>query len=155
QLVKSFGGVFKLEYDPGLTEEQNVEQVITETALVAATLACIQPIPFGDIVVLAPLQAKMTLHIGRIKGFDVSQERALDIVKEIIGVAWLHLGTQLLIGSVLKLSWIASAMLTFPLNYAATWALGTVAARYFDGMRSGVLPTADEMRALFVEQFRV
>ena len=77
RVTQSVANVFRFEVDPALDERENVEQVIAETSLVAGLIACIQPIPAADFLVLAPLQAKMALQIGKIKGFELSQERAL------------------------------------------------------------------------------
>lgn len=156
RIVQSFANVLKFgDPDPTLTEQENVERVIAETALVAACISCIQPIPFADFVILLPLQAKMTLHIGRIKGFDITQDRALDIAREVAATVGMTVMAQMLIGSFAKVLPLAGIVMTFPLNYAATWAIGNVVDYYFDCMRAGRVPSAQVMKDLFTEQFRV
>lgn len=154
-VVTSFANVFKFEADPTLTEAENVDRVIAETGIVAACVACVQPIPAADFLILTPLQAKMCLHIGRIKGFEVTNERALEIVREVMGTVWLAIATQVLIGSFVKVLPIAGIVMTFPLNYAATWAIGKVVDYYFDCLREGIVPSGEQMKALFAEQFKV
>ena len=90
-LVESFVNVFKLDVDPLASEKTNVGKIIDQSALVSAVIVFVQPFPIADFVVMAPLLAKMTLHVGKAKGFDISQERALEIVREVIGaigLAW-------------------------------------------------------------------
>lgn len=151
---ESFANLFNLQADPELTERQNVEKVIDQTGTVACIVSMILPIPAADFLTLTPLQAKMTLHIARIKGFQLSEERAKEIVKEIVGVLGLSLTAHLLIVSVSKLIPFGG-LLTVPLIYAATWAIGNVVDYYFDCLRSGNEPSAAAMKALFAEQFRV
>lgn len=154
RLVRSFTGVFTFDVDPELDEQRNVERVVAETGVVAGLISCLQPIPLADLVVLAPLHVKMTLQIGRIKGFEVSHERALEIVREVLAVAWLALASQAVIGVFGKLIPPARAVFNFTLNYAATWAIGSVVAYYFDCLREGTSPSADVMKELFAEELR-
>ena len=153
RLVDSFSNVFTLQVDPNLSEDENVERIVGDTALVAACVACLQPVPAADFLVFAPLQTKMALHIGHAKGFDVSQERAQEIVREVLGAVWLSVASQLVIGGVLKLL-PAGGLLTFPLNYAATWGIGEVVNHYFDVQRLGETPDASSMKAVFRTQFK-
>ena len=64
-VVESFTNVFTFEVDPSLSEPEQVEKVTSETAIVAGMIASVQPLPFVDLFVLAPLYAKLTLQIGR------------------------------------------------------------------------------------------
>src|SRR5580704_730179 len=91
EVADSFAGVLKFEVNPALSEQENVHQIIQQTATVCAVLACVNPIPMTDFLVLTPLHAKMTFHIGKVKGFTVTQERALDILREVISTAGLSL----------------------------------------------------------------
>ncbi len=156
RIVQSFANALKFgDPDPTLTEQENVERVIAETALVAACISCIQPIPFADFFILLPLQAKMALHIGKIKGFEVTQDRALEIAREVAATVGMTVMAQMLIGSFAKVLPLAGIVMTFPLNYAATWAIGNVVDYYFDCLREDKVPSAQVMKDLFAEQFRV
>lgn len=155
-VVESFSNVFRFEtLDPALGEAENVDKVIRETSTVAACISCIQPIPMADILVLTPLQTKMALQVGKIKGFEVSHERAQEMVREIIGTVWMSVAAQVLIGSFSKVIPIAGAIMTAPLNYAATFAIGKVVDYYFDCLREGEVPSSEVMKDLFAEQFKV
>lgn len=154
-LASAFSGTLSFEFDPLRPEAQEVDRAISDASVVAGVIACLQPIPAADLFVLSPLYVKLTLHIGRIKGFEVTQERARELVREVLGVIWLGLTGQALIGVLAKAIPPARALLTYPLNYAATWAIGQVVAYYFDCLRLGQAPSKTRMRALFKEQLQV
>ena len=44
-VTESFANLFNLDAEPGLSEEQNVQQVISQTATVASIVSCAVPIP--------------------------------------------------------------------------------------------------------------
>jgi len=155
RIADSVAGVFTLETDPALSEAENVEKLISETGLVAGLAVCIQPIPLADVLLLAPLYAKLTLHVGRIKGFELGHERALEIAREVAGAASLALASQLAIGAVGKLLPPLRPVLVFPLTYGATYAIGKGVDHYFDCLRDGTIPSTDALRAVFEEQFEV
>ncbi|MGE0707681.1 MAG: SHOCT domain-containing protein [Planctomycetota bacterium] len=155
ELVEAFTGVFRFEPDPSLDEEASVDKVVHETGVVAGLIACVQPIPAADVVVLTPLHVKLALQIGRIKGFELTRERAAEMVSEVTGTVWLALTSQALIGIVGKIVPLARLVLTYPLNYAATWAIGQVTAYYFDCLRAGATPRPEDLRRVFQEQLVV
>ena len=155
EVIEAFTGVFPLEPDPELDPERNVDKVVHETGIVAGLVASIQPLPAPDFVLLTPLHAKMALQVGRIKGFEITQERASEMVREVMATVWLALTSQALIGIVGKIIPFARIFLTYPLNYGATWAIGKVIAYYFDCLDAGQVPTPEEMRRIFREQLRV
>lgn len=155
EVIEAFTGVFTLEPDPELDPERNVDKVVHETGIVAGLVASIQPLPAPDFVLLTPLHAKMALQVGRIKGFEVTQERASEMVREVMATVWLALTSQALIGIVGKIIPFARIFLTYPLNYGATWAIGKVIAYYFDCLEAGQVPTPEEMRRIFREQLKV
>ena len=155
EVIEAFTGVFTLEPDPELDPERNVDKVVHETGIVAGLVASIQPLPAPDFVLLTPLHAKMALQVGRIKGFEITQERASEMVREVMATVWLALTSQALIGIVGKIIPFARIFLTYPLNYGATWAIGKVIAYYFDCLEAGQVPTPEEMRRIFREQLKV
>ena len=154
-VAESFSNLFNLDPDPDLSERDNVLKVIDQTAMVAAITAIVMPIPAADFVVLTPIQAKMALHIGRIKGFEVNQERAEEIVTEIFGVLGMSLTAHLLIVSVAKLIPVVGSVLTWPLIFAATWSIGKVVDYYFDCLRAGNKPSSETIKDLFAAELKV
>lgn len=147
--LESFARIFKLDLDPSLTEEENVRLIINQTALVSAALTWIQPIPMADFMLLTPLHAKMTVHIGKAKGFDITDERALEIFQELVaamGIA--YVANQVIVG-VSKFIPIVFGIALFPLFYSSTWAMGKVIEYYFDCRKRNHFPDAQDLRRVY------
>lgn len=151
----SFQTLFNLDAVDHLTESENIERVINHTATVAWVVYTLNPFPLLDLATLTPIQAKMAVHIARLKGFEVTQERAKDTVLEIMGVLGMTLTAQLMISTTAKLIPIVGSIMGGPLIYAATYAIGNVVDYYYDCLRSDQKPSNEAMKDLFVEQFRV
>lgn len=137
---------FTFRVDADKTEHENTEEVTRAAAtLVAAVTA--EPIPWVDLALILPLQVKLVVHIGRIYGFDVSRARARRVILELLGAvaygwAWRQALREL--GKVLFP--FVGGLLTAPLAYAGTFALGHLAERYFRAQRGDLPPLSDEER---------
>src|SRR5207244_4092018 len=118
------------------------------TAFVCSVVVFVNPIPMADLLFLAPLHIKMTFHIGKAKGFPVTQERAREVLQDVLA----GLGTSV-VGGVLaglvKFVPIIGPLIYVPIVYGTTWAVGCVVESYFDGLRAGTIPTVDTMKELF------
>ena len=153
-VVDSFAGVLSFDIDERLSEEENVATIISQTALVCAVVAIVNPIPFLDLVVLTPIHAKMTLHIGKAKGFSISQERALEVYREVVtAIGASVLGAAL--ASLVKLVPIIGLLVFVPIIYGATYGIGQAVTLYFDGQRSGSIPTAASLAELFKRELKI
>ncbi|CAM3239821.1 YcjF family protein [Deinococcus saxicola] len=131
-LVKQVLDNFNFDIDPGLSRDENVDEVIKSAALLSGAVA-MEPIPFADILVITPVQAKMVLHIGKIYGFDISQERALEIVRELgVTIAYGMAARQLMRGLAKLALPMIGGIITAPAVYGWTFALGRVAQSYFE-----------------------
>ncbi len=151
----SFQTLFNLDAVPHLSEAENVDRVIGQTATVAWCVYCMVPFPVLDVATLTPIQGKMAVHIARLKGFEVTPERAKETILEIVGVLGMTLTAQLMISSTAKLVPILGTVVGGPLVYAATHAIGNVVDYYYDCLRRDQAPSNEAMKDLFVEQFRV
>lgn len=151
----SFQTLFNLDAVPHLSEAENVDRVIGQTATVAWCVYCMVPFPVLDVATLTPIQAKMAVHIARLKGFEVTPERGKETVLEIVGVLGMTLTAQMMISSTAKLVPILGTVVGGPLVYAATHAIGNVVDYYYDCLRRDQTPSNEAMKDLFVEQFRV
>jgi uncharacterized protein (DUF697 family) len=151
-LVDSFATVLSFDLDEHLSEEENVAKIVQQTALVCAVVAVFNPVPFLDLVVLTPIHAKMTLHIAKAKGFTITQERALEVLKEVtLAIGMSIVGAFL--ASAIKLVPIIGVLVFVPIVYGATWGIGNAVSAYFDGMRSGKIPSADAIKDIFKREF--
>ncbi|MFK7602316.1 MULTISPECIES: YcjF family protein [Deinococcus] len=137
-LVKQVLDNFNFDIDPGLSREENADEVIKSAALLSGAVA-IEPIPFADILVITPVQAKMVLHIGKIYGFDISPERALEIVRELgVTIAYGMAARQLMRGLAKLALPVIGGIITAPAVYGWTFALGRVAQSYFERKQLGL-----------------
>ncbi|WP_216325451.1 YcjF family protein [Deinococcus aestuarii] len=137
-LVKQVLDNFNFDVDPALSEDENIEEVIKSAALLSGAIA-VEPVPFADILLITPLQAKMVLHIGKIYGFDINPARAREIAQELgATVAYGVLARQVMRGLAKIALPVIGGLITAPAVYGWTFALGRVAQRYFEQKRAGL-----------------
>ncbi|EYB67319.1 hypothetical protein DEIPH_ctg044orf0036 [Deinococcus phoenicis] len=137
-LVKQVLDNFNFDVDPDLTPEENVEEVIKSAALLSGAIA-VEPIPFADILLITPVQAKMVLHIGKIYGFDITPDRAREIVQELgATVAYGMLARQVMRGLAKLALPVIGGLITAPAVYGWTFALGRVAQNHFERKHQGL-----------------
>jgi uncharacterized protein (DUF697 family) len=81
----------------------------------------------------------MVLHIGKIYGFEITPERGREIVRELgATVAYGLVARQVMRGVVKTIAPIIGGVVTAPLVYGWTFALGRVAERYFQAKTQGL-----------------
>lgn len=130
-LVKQVLDNFRFDIDPEKTRDENVEEVIKSAALLSGAVS-VEPIPFADILLITPVQAKMVLHIGKIYGQELDAKRSAEILAELgATVAYGFAARQIMRGLVKTVAPIIGGVITAPLVYGWTFALGKVAERYF------------------------
>ncbi len=123
-----------VEVPDGTAEHLESQRIIRERALWCAGVS-LEPVPFLDLAVILPLHIKMVLDIGQIHGFQINRERAKEIALELASTVALNYATRLASRSALKAIPLIGAALNAPMVYASTFALGTVAERYFRARR--------------------
>ncbi len=147
-LLKKVLENLKFDVDPKKSRDENVEDVIKSTALQSGAIA-VEPLPFAEILNITPLQAKMVLHIGKIYGFDLTPERSRDILKELgATVVYGWAARQVMRGVAKTVAPIVGGVITAPLVYGWTFALGRLAERYFQSRLAGVPFEKAERRQL-------
>ena len=137
-LVKQVLDNFNFDVDPARTQDENAEEVIKSAALLSGAVA-VEPIPFADIMLITPVQAKMVLHIGKIYGFEVTPARAREIAQELGATVAYGLVARQVMRGLAKLALpIIGGIITAPAVYGWTFALGRVAQTYFERKRQGL-----------------
>lgn len=137
-LVKQVLDNFNFDVDPQLSREENVDEVIKSAALLSGAIA-VEPIPFADMLLITPVQAKMVLHIGKIYGFDITTERALEIVQELgVTLAYGFAARQVMRGLAKMALPLIGGLITAPAVYGWTFALGRLAQNYFERRYAGL-----------------
>ncbi|AWN23423.1 hypothetical protein DKM44_09440 [Deinococcus irradiatisoli] len=150
-LLKQILDNFNFDIDADKTREENGEEVIRSAALLAGAVA-VEPLPFADLLLITPLQLKMVLHIGKIHGFDISVERAREIVQELgATIAYGMLARQVMRGLAKLALPVVGGLITAPAVYGWTYALGRLAERYFEQKRLG-LPFDQRQQAQVVQE---
>jgi len=126
-----------IEKRDDLTDDQKVSRVRQVTCAVCAGVA-VQPLPFGDIFLLTPIQGLMAYKIAAIRGVNISEQGAGQILKEILGVVGLGLAAQqLAIGAYKTVLPFWGAVTTIPLVYSLTYAIGSLMDVYFTKKAAG------------------
>lgn len=98
----------------------------------------VEPIPFADMLLITPVQAKMVLHIGKIYGYELDATRSSEILKELgATVAYGYMARQVMRGVIKTVAPILGGVVTAPLVYGWTFALGRLAERYFQSKIEG------------------
>lgn len=137
-LVKQVLDNFNFDVDPALSREENVDEVIKSAALLAGAVA-VEPVPFADILLITPVQAKMVLHIGKIYGFELTPERALEIARELGATVAYGLAARQVMRGIAKMALpVIGGLITAPAVYGWTFALGRLAQNYFERKHAGL-----------------
>lgn len=151
-LVKQVLDNFNFDVDPQLSQEDSAEEVIKSAALLSGAIA-VEPIPFADMLLITPVQAKMVLHIGKIYGFDITPERAREIAQELgVTLAYGMLARQIMRG-VAKLALpVIGGIVTAPAVYGWTFALGRIAQNHFERKAAGLPPATRREQTRVIQE---
>lgn len=137
-LIKQVLDNFNFDIDPHLSREENVDDVIKSAALLSGAIS-VEPLPFADMLLITPVQAKMVLHIGKIYGHDVSAERAAEIVQELGATFAYGLAARQVMRGLAKLALpVVGGLITAPAVYGWTFALGRLAQNHFERKAQGL-----------------
>jgi uncharacterized protein (DUF697 family) len=146
QLAREF---FEIEKHPHLTADQKVNQVIRATAILCAGVA-IQPIPFADISILTPIQAFMGQKIAKIRGIDIKEEGAMEVIKFIAGMVGLGFAAQQTAIGLFKMGLPGlGGFITIPLVAGLTYGIGKAVDLYFKNKAIGRTPSKEEIIQAF------
>lgn len=130
--------------DPEIREKA-VNADIRKYGIIAAAMGAF-PIPLADIAVniaVVGLHAKMFHDIGRAYGFTTSKEQ----IKNLMGGVGVGTGARIAVVSLSKFIPGWGSVVGAVTNFAATYALGRVAKRYYDSQGSADIK---ELKAIFV-----
>lgn len=145
---------FNFDIDPSLSTEENADEIIRSASLLAGAIAT-QPIPFADILLITPVQAKMVLHLGKLYGYDMTPERTREIVAELgVTVAYGMAARQVMRGLAKMALPVVGGLITAPAVYGWTYGLGKLAKNYFERRTKGLAPASEKERADIVRESR-
>lgn len=151
-LIRQIIDQFNFDIDPQLTREENAEEIIRSASLLAGAIA-VQPIPFADIILITPVQAKMVLHLGKLYGYDLTPERTKAIVAQLgATVAYGFAARQVMRGLAKIALPMIGGLITAPAVYGWTYGLGRLAQNYFERKSLGLAQASQkEQRQLAAE----
>ena len=141
--------VSEIENRADLTREEKVEKICVIFGTFCGAVA-VQPIPFADIFVLTPIQAYMGKKIADIHGYNISEQGAKEIFKEIAGLVGMGLlSQQLAIGAYKTFIPFLGAITTIPLVFGLTYGMGKVMNAYFKAKIKGEKISKENIQEIF------
>ena len=126
----------------------------------AAAAAAVIPLPFADMVTLAPIQASMLVGISGSFGLTFERPQIMQLITTVLGCLALSLAGRWAVGTVLKFipgpGSVLGAVLNAGVAGAMTQKLGNTYIRFLYSFieTNGRVPTADETIEVFPAFFR-
>lgn len=146
--------ITQIEFRDDLSIDKKISK-ITHLACASCAGVAIQPLPFADILILTPMQGYFATRIAAIHGIQLSDNEALDWVKEITGLVGLGIAAQQIALGIWKtVSFGLGGLLSIPLVYALTFAIMKVADAYFSHKAKNEKLSEARIKAIWKEAFK-
>lgn len=131
------------------TEEEKTTAVkeLIQVCSVAAGAVTIQPIPFVDTALLAPIQIGLVQGVGKIHGYKLDKRSIL----EVLSTFGASIVAQNVIMAAAKFIPFFGWVITISMGYALTWAIGEVSDHYF---RNGRNVDEGELKEMFEQVYK-
>lgn len=146
--------ITQIEFRSDLSSAKKISKM---THLASATCAgiAIQPLPFADIFILTPIQGYFASRIAAIHGIQLSENEAMDWVKELIGLVGLGIAAQQLALGVWKIvTFGLGGLLSIPLVYGLTFAIMKVTDVYFAHKARHEKLSEERIKAVWKQAFK-
>jgi len=128
-------------------ERDEAVKKVVQACAVAATAVTVQPLPFVDSALTAPIQIAMVQAIGRVRGHQLDGKSVLEILST-LGASIVAQNAMMAAAKFIPfLGWAV----TMSMAYALTWAIGEVSDFYF---RTGRGASDAELREMFQRVYR-
>lgn len=138
-----------IESNPTYTADEKVQHLIYVTAGICGVVA-MQPLPFADIVALTPMQCYMATKIGRIRGFEISEQNALPLLKGVAGTVGRGFIAQQTVIGLYKIGVpFLGGLMTFPLVSGLTCGIGRAMDLYFRMKARGLSASSAELKRAY------
>lgn len=109
------------------TSRREAAETLIKTVAGIAGAVALQPLPIADFFLLIPLQTALVLKIGQIYQVPMSWKQG----QAVAGVTITGLIARRLVGSLMKLIPVAGTLVSVPIAYGVTWAMGQAALAHF------------------------
>jgi uncharacterized protein (DUF697 family) len=133
----------------GATEDEKARAAkeLIQVCSVAASAVTIQPIPFLDTALLAPIQIGMVQGIGKVHGYKLDQKSIL----EILSTFGASIVAQNVMMAAAKFVPFFGWVVTLSMAYALTYAIGEVSSFYFKNGRGA---SQAELKTMFERVYK-
>jgi uncharacterized protein (DUF697 family) len=138
-----------IEKRDDLSVEEKVSRIIHIFSATCAGVAA-QPIPFADIFVLTPIQAYMGTRLSAIRGMPISDAKANELLKEVLGTVGMGMLAQQAALGLYKVGLpFLAGFTTIPLVYGLTYAIGRTMDYYLKEKAKGNTIAAADLKTIW------
>lgn len=141
--------VTEIEVREDLTTEEKVSRIIHIFSATCAAAAA-QPLPFADIFILTPIQAYMGARLSAIRGMPISDTKANELLKEVLGTVGMGMLAQQAALGLYKVGLpLMAGFTTIPLVYGLTFAIGRTMDYYLKEKARGNVVSAVDLKRMW------
>ncbi|MCP9897157.1 DUF697 domain-containing protein [Vulcanococcus limneticus Candia 3B3] len=141
--------VTEIEARADLTTEEKVSRIIHIFSATCAAAAA-QPLPFADIFILTPIQAYMGARLSAIRGMPISDAKANELLKEVLGTVGMGMLAQQAALGLYKVGLpFLAGVTTIPLVYGLTFAIGRTMDYYLKEKARGKVVSAVDLKRMW------
>ncbi|SRR5581483_180176 len=138
-----------IERNQSYSEEEKIDRLIFTTSALCAGIA-VQPVPFADMPILTTIQGLMGYKIAQVRGINLSQESAREVLKYLGGVLGAGLAAQHFVLALWKIGIPgAGGFMTIPVVFGVTYGIGRAMDLYFRMKKIGRIPSRPEILEAF------
>lgn len=141
--------LLQIEQRQDISEGEKAAMLINRFSVVCAAVA-IQPLPFADILILTPIQILMAERIASVRGMNISETEAKEILIEVGKVIGLGLlAQQAAIGLYKTILPGLGGFMSIPLVYGLTYGIGNVLDYNYTQLRKGKKASPEDLIRIF------
>ncbi|MCL4233622.1 MAG: hypothetical protein KJ042_03780 [Deltaproteobacteria bacterium] len=143
-----------VETNPDLDDDHKIERIILSTCAGCAALSAM-PLPLADLLILTPIQGHMAWRIAHVRGVELSKQKAVETVKEILGTVGLGLAARQAVITATRLMPGLGSVMSIPLVFGATYGIGRVMDLYFVERKAGRRVPEEALRRAYRDARRM
>lgn len=140
-----------IETRTDITDDEKANQLVHLCAATCAGLA-VQPIPFADIFLLAPIQAYLAERLSAVRGVPLSEAQAHEVISELLKILGMSLIAQQTAIGLYKAGLPGLAgFTTIPLVYGLTFGIGKILDAMFVAKAKGQKLSSEDIKKMWQE----
>lgn len=147
--LKIKANLTNIEARTDITDDEKANQLIHLCAATCAGVA-IQPIPFADIFLLAPIQGYLAERLSAVRGVPLTEAESHEVISELLKILGLSVLAQQTALGLYKAGLPGLAgFTTIPLVYGLTFGIGKLLDSMFTAKANGKKLSADDIKAMW------